>query len=297
MTTTELVNQATLEIKDTSTRAQTVILAGINEGLTLFRSKLKRYFALETRKLDFNINQAIYQAPEDLIRGNALYFWRGGERMPLNEVKNPDEWDMLIQRQTSGLPTDYRWISNDLFEIYPTPDANYLRSNGEGGEINYLRRAKPLSQQDYSTGTVQMTNGSNAVVGTGTTWSSGMVGRFLRLADGSDDVNYYRVIAVADATHLTVENNFDGGNQTGTSYKIGEQPNIPQEYHWALISKGLHRYFRARRDRGQAKDYSDDFNLVMLQAAGEYSGSDVSQVIESQLRKPRFPGKFPNRLS
>jgi hypothetical protein len=297
MTKDEMVNAATLEIKDTSARAQSIILQGINEGLTLFRSKLKRYWALETRKFSLTQNAAIYQAPEDMIRGDAIYFNNGTERVPLTEMKNVDEWDNLIRQTITGYPQSFRWISNDLFEIYPAPDANYLTANGAGGEIRYLRRAKPLSQSDYTTGTVAVTNGSNAVVGTGTTWSTGMVGRFLRLGDGSDDMNYYRIIAVADATHLTVENNFDGSTQSGKTYLIGEQPNIPQEYHFALISKGLHRYFRARRDRGQAKDYLDDFNMIMVQASGEYTGADTSAVIESNLRRPRFTGRFPNRLS
>ena len=297
MTTSEMLNSMMTEVKDSSTRAQVIFLTGINEGLTLFRSKLKRYWALDTKKFDFTQNAGIYQAPEDLIKGDAIYFNNGNDRVPLTEVKNPDEWDGMIRQNSTGTPSHYAWISNDLFQIYPAPDANYLRSAGKGGEIRYLRRAKPLSQMDYTTGTVAGTQGSNIITGTGTAWSAGMVGRVFRLGDGNDDTNYYKVTEVTDATHIKIENNFDGSTFAGKSYLIGEQPNIPQEYHFALMSKGYHRYYRARRDRNLAKEYSDDFSLVMLQASGEYTGSDVSNVIESKLRHPTYQGKFPNRLS
>ena len=294
MTLTEMVTAATTEIKDNSTRAQTIITLGINEGLTLFRSKLKRSFAKVTRKFDWVQNAGIYQAPEDMILGDAIYFYQGTQRFALEEIKNVNEWDVNTQNPTTGRPQYFRWISNDLFQVYPAPDANY----SGGGEIRYLSRAKPLSQTDYTNGTVAVTHGQNTVVGTGTTWTSALVGRFLRLADGNDDTNYYRVTSVTDNTHLTVENNFDGATQSGKNYLIGEQPNIPQEYHFALISKGLHRYFRARRDRNLATEYLADFNLVASQAGADYSGSDVSAVIQSRIRKPYSRNIVPstNRL-
>lgn len=294
MTLTEMVTAAQTEVKDSSARAKTIITLGINEGLTLFRSKLKRSYAVITRKFDLVQNAGVYQAPEDMILGDAIYIYQGTQRFALDEVKNVNEWDVTIQNPTSGRPQYFRWISNDLFEIYPAPDAN----TSGGGEIRYLSRAKPLSQDDYTNGTVAVTHGQNTVVGTSTSWTSGMVGRFLRLADGNDDTNYYRITSVTDATHLTIENNFDGNTQSGKSYLIGEQPNIPQEYHFALISKGLHRYFRARRDRNLATEYLADFNLVANQAGADYTGSDVSAVIQSRIRKPYSRNIVPstNRL-
>lgn len=292
MTKDELITYATDEIKDSSDRAKRIILFGINEGLTLFRNKLKRYWGLTTRKFSLVQNAGIYQAPEDLIRGDAIYIKINNERIPLTEIKNVDEWDAMVVTPTTGYPQAFRWISNDLFEIYPAPDANYSNA----GYIRYLSRAKPLSQADYTAGTVAVTHGQAAVVGTGTSWSTAMIGRVLRLADGADDVNYYRIADVTDATHLTLENAFDGATQSGKNYLIGEQPNIPSEYHFALISKGLHRYFRARRDRNLASEYLADFMAVQNQAEGEYSGSDVSTVIESRLKRPRIPGRSSNRL-
>jgi hypothetical protein len=68
---------------------------------------------------------------------------------------------------------------------------------------------------DYTTGTIAVTNGSNAVVGSGTTFTAGMVDR--RIVIGGV---WYTISAFTDATHITLSTNFTGSTASGLSYAI-----------------------------------------------------------------------------
>ena len=70
---------------------------------------------------------------------------------------------------------------------------------------------------NYNTGTVSMTNGSNAVVGVGTTFTSAMVDRRFKI-DG--ETTWYTVSGFTDATHITLDANYTGttGSKNYTIY-------------------------------------------------------------------------------
>lgn len=68
----------------------------------------------------------------------------------------------------------------------------------------------------YSTGTVTVTIESRTVTGSGTTWTSSMVGRkFL----GPDNA-YYKIAAVASTTSLTLTEPYQSTTASGASYQI-----------------------------------------------------------------------------
>lgn len=82
----------------------------------------------------------------------------------------------------------------------------------------------------YTTGTVDVTNGSAAVVGTGTAFLANVtVGAvFTKSASGVP----YVVGAVADDTHLTLSSNYAGTTESGISYSITNSftPNLGLPY-------------------------------------------------------------------
>lgn len=69
----------------------------------------------------------------------------------------------------------------------------------------------------YTTGTVTATNGSNAIVGVGTTWVSSMVGSKIRIASGQP---YYRIKSIDSTTALTLTTLFQSTNATAATYNI-----------------------------------------------------------------------------
>lgn len=81
----------------------------------------------------------------------------------------------------------------------------------------YLGQCDPATTADYTTGTIQVTNGSTAVVGTGTTFAAGMVGKMIRV--GTDNA-FYRIAVFTDATHITLASNYTGTGGSGQTYTI-----------------------------------------------------------------------------
>ena len=69
----------------------------------------------------------------------------------------------------------------------------------------------------YNEGTVTLTNGSAAVVGSGTNWTSALEGKtFKRRGENTP----YTVQTVTDATHLTLTTNYAGASGSGIYYEI-----------------------------------------------------------------------------
>lgn len=73
------------------------------------------------------------------------------------------------------------------------------------------------SLSNYTTGTIAVTNGSNAIVGTGTTFTADMVGKQIRIASQN---TFYTVATFTDATHITLSSNYSSTTQSGLSYEI-----------------------------------------------------------------------------
>lgn len=70
-------------------------------------------------------------------------------------------------------------------------------------------------------GTVSVTNGSATVTGSGTSWTSTMVGALFQV-DG--DANVYTIASVASATSLTLTANYSGATASGAGYRISWRP-------------------------------------------------------------------------
>lgn len=69
---------------------------------------------------------------------------------------------------------------------------------------------------EYTTGTADVTNASTTVSGTGTTWTSGMVGRKIRFAGGPE----YTISAFSSTTEITLSEAYTGDTDTDLAYTI-----------------------------------------------------------------------------
>ena len=70
----------------------------------------------------------------------------------------------------------------------------------------------------YDTGTVAVTNGSAAVVGTGTKWLTNLAANQLFSLAGSSIA--YTVASITDDTHLTLAANYAGTTGSGLTYTV-----------------------------------------------------------------------------
>lgn len=70
---------------------------------------------------------------------------------------------------------------------------------------------------DYATGTASLTNGSAAVVGAGTTFTAGMVGKRIRFGVENE---FYTVSAYTSATSITLSTNYTGSTGAGKTLYV-----------------------------------------------------------------------------
>lgn len=80
-----------------------------------------------------------------------------------------------------------------------------------------IKRSQIVLPGLTSNGTVTVTNGSNVVVGSGTTFTSSLIGQQFRIGNLTP---IYDIIAVADATHLTISDQWQAGTTVNTGYRI-----------------------------------------------------------------------------
>jgi hypothetical protein len=87
-------------------------------------------------------------------------------------------------------------------------------------------------------GTVSATNGSTAVVGSGTNFTSAMVGKMIAITNGGYAL--YRVASVTDPTHLALTQLYQQATTSGLAYQVisGLNSAAGQSYSWRLYDLG-----------------------------------------------------------
>jgi hypothetical protein len=79
----------------------------------------------------------------------------------------------------------------------------------------------------YETGTIALTLGSLSIVGTGTTWTSGMIGRGVYIPGRNESYRFN----YTDATHGALDRPYEGPTATGAAYKIYQDIyELPEDY-------------------------------------------------------------------
>ncbi len=189
-------------------------------------------FLERERELTTVAEQQAYALPYDCDQVKAISVEVSDSTYVVRMCPDKDQWDTLNETSyTSDYPEWYFVFGGQLF-LWPTPATS-------GNTINVTQKSRviDLSAADYTTGTiVTATNGTKAIVGSGTTWTNQMVGRWIRITH-VDTVNtgdglWYEIAAVTSTTTLTLVRSYGGTSiTTGTAaYKIGQMPLLPEAY-------------------------------------------------------------------
>lgn len=186
----------------------------------------------------------------------------GAVNYPLRALNSRwnDEQLNAILIQASAIPQFY-FVEQDSFKIWPIPQTVY------SGTLYYHYRDRNLSVADYTIGTVTMTQGSNQVIGSGTTFTAAMVGRWLTITDPTvpGQGYWYRITGFTDSTHislgtLTGAQVWNNATAAGATYRIGETPEIPEEMHSILAWGTAADYYGGmRKDPTNAAYYDNLF--------------------------------------
>ena len=196
-------------------------------------------------------NQQYYAYPPGIVDIEDVVITVGSLNYPLEAVGSQARWDSLnaVLIQSGAIP-QYFFPRRDDFGIWPIPQDVYTIT------LNYHWRDRNLTNDDYTTGTVSVTNGSATITGSGTTWTAAMVGRWFTATDGL----WYRIAGFTNSTTLTLATNFAGATASSLSYTIGESPELPEEAHTLLATGVTADYYMGyRKDAINGKAWTNKF--------------------------------------
>lgn len=150
----------------------------------------------------------------------------------------------------------------------PAPDDAY------NFDYIYKRRPRPLVTADYSTGTVSC-SASTTVTGSGTSWTSSMVGAVIRFGTtstvptGVDGASPYQeqavVTAVGSATSLTVDV-APSGTYSAVKYRISDWIDVEDGAMYTAFLRGAEYQFAEAFPREDAPRRLQSFERALLLA-------------------------------
>lgn len=293
LTWTSMYTKTQRLAKDSNPDTLIQLKEDLNTGYHLFNQKNARYYYRKQQFADLIANQQIYQTPIDAVRVTgmtaqvtATYY------PPLTEVADEYEWRLLTSYQmNSNWPTKYFNIGNDEYAMWPTPS----QTISNGIRYYYQMQDHDLSIDDTATAsnnpnativsaTVSVTNNSTSVTASASAFTSGMIGLSFRL-NGVTDLTWYEIVAVPNATTLTLKSAFVGITGTGFEFQVGQTSIIPQEYQDAPMHYALGNYFSAQGNESRAQFHLGSpqnpgmFYQMITQCAEDYSSSSTSSVV------------------
>jgi hypothetical protein len=244
---------------DNSTSSQTFFTQMMNTGYKDLLSKLGRSITEKTKTASTVANQQYYQTPPEFKWIKDLTIKVGTTIYPIAEIVTQEEWDLLnVQTQYSDVPMFFFVRTNfgvggTEFGIYPIP-----ASNGNTITMVFESSGRDMSQTDYTTGTISLTQGSPTLTGSGTAFSTSMVNRYFQVNDPTGDGLWYLISSRTSNTVLTLGQNYEGASVSGVNYRISECFALPEDLHILPVYYALGHYYLMQEDSKTAVLYMGD---------------------------------------
>jgi hypothetical protein len=265
----------------TSAQDETNFKQDINQGLRLFKNAARRYWTRKEVTTNLVSGQQYYTFPEDMVRittvrantgtGNSP---SGGYNWPLTEVDSEELWNKfnVIPSNTVIVPQFYFVRGRNEVGLYPIPSNNVTA----GLVVSYEPRMIDMSVDDTTNITVTVTHNSQYVTVPSSPFNSKMAGMYFSVTNGNDG-NWYPITG-ANGTQLTLENYYQGPSGTLQTCIIGLVPDIPEEYHIALVYYAAWQYFLKRNENANATLYNGMFQNMMNQYIETYAAKSTGVV-------------------
>lgn len=246
-------------------------------------------------------DQQAYQVPARVRKVIDLYITVGNNIYLPTPIYNPEQWNLILASRlgTSDVPLFY-YVQDTQILIAPTP-ATSSNTITIRGRLN----TRDLSIADYTTGTiVSVANGGTAVVGSGTTWTASMAGRYIKITD-SDTANkgdgfWYEIASVGSATTLTLVAPYEGTSIAAgaAAYKIGQMTPLPDAYDMGPIYRALALFYQINDPLHPAffNQYWKLYDGGQEAGLSNLPGGLVAQMLENEGETTEGAYISPNRV-
>jgi len=259
----EIASNCNLSTSDTT--AMALVDSRMNDSIrticSLQGGKLR--FLESTADMTTVASQEGYQIPNKFRKLIDMYIYSGsgGSSDTIYSpemIFDPTRWKLVKQYKLGEQDVPYfTYVENTKYYIQPIPATT--------GNLITLRgrlNVRNLSIADHTTGTIaSVANNGTAVVGTGTSWTADMVGRYIQItqtsAAGGGDGFWYEIGSYTSATSIGLTKPYEGtAIAAGTAaYTIGQVPVIPEAYQPAIEYRSAALFWQNQNDLQRAKTY------------------------------------------
>jgi hypothetical protein len=163
--------------------------------------------------------------------------------------------------------------------ITGTPNNVVSVNNSTGGNVVAMTTAI----------TVRTAQGGDIVTGSGTTWTSAMVGYMFRIAQPTGDSFPYTINQVYSTTVLGLNTSYGGAAiAAGSStYVIGQASIIPTAYQLIPPYRATERYYKViKKDKELAEEYGNDADKLFAQMMVDYGNKDTDPTVQDDFGTP-----------
>lgn len=252
-------------------------LLNVNTGLHVLEAELGIVEQEKVRQVDTTASTTTVELPEDLIRLKKIYLTVDNRRVTPDPVFDDDIWQDLLTYDTneqSNYAEKYI-IRGNYIELFPEPvDSKPLTFiyQGTSGDLLY---------ENNTTGTISVTNGSTTFTGSGTSWDSSYVGRFIKPLNSR---HYYQIASITNSTSGAFRKKYQGATASGTTHITADIPySLPDSAQHLPAIYALWQYYTfIRKDTTLAGMYKNQYETQRDTTKGIFKMRNQSVVIPSQ---------------
>lgn len=273
----------------------------LNEGVRFMLGDISWPFLEKNTTIDTVDGQQFYEIPADASKVLSVTVKVGDYLYRPLQVFSRDDWDALNSTvNIEGDQSSYFYIFNGQIGLWTIP-----ATDGNTITVNYLRQVRDISVADYTTGNItDVTNGSTTVEGSGTSWTSQMAGKYIRITHtntaGTGDGIWYKIASVTDGDTLELEDPYLGTSISGgsASYTIGDVMVIPENYQLGPVYYAASEYWRLNGDANRADRFQSKYELLMRQMREDEGKKTTSPVVDEGVDFGTFnPNLAPRNIT
>lgn len=203
------------------------------------------------RTVDTVANQTYVYIPNDMRKVTGVRVVVGDDSSATiylpRLIYDTQKWELILAYRLGSNEYPYFCYQADdklFFSPFPSTDGVHVTLIGR-------RKIVDVNIGDYTTGTISaIANGATTVTASGTLWTSGMAGQWLRItqtaaANGGDN-EWYEVASITNSTSLELRKPYQGTSVVAGSaaYTMGQITYEPENYQMAPIYRALALFYQ-----------------------------------------------------
>ena len=270
----------------------------INNTAGILFDKLKNYTIQPLPVTTTTVaDQIYYHIPPMTANIESITVSIGDIDYNLKPIESENQWNNLQEINTNvvGYPK-YYFVRRDDVGIYPTITDEYT--------MTMVINPQPykMSIDDYITGTIAVTQGSQTMTGSGTAFTAVMVGRWVYMTDAKV---WQRISGYTSGTVMTLETNYIDTSISGSTFILGESPEIPDQLHHFIpfevasiynltikrnLSKAaaLDNYFWTGNPKDAGRSVKTTGGALGVIGRINSKGRSNSQIVDTNIKRPAW---------